>query len=283
MLDSIKKVEMIRVFLSSSLSTIVFFLSILSIQLIYSLMLSDVDEKTYQYGMLRALGFRNKNLIGLITMQSFSFSIPGLIGGLVVAYFLNVIARGIIFSYAENTTTYALSTGAIILGVCLGLILPLISNILPIQRALSKNLRESLDMYHRSVNELTVSIKRLEEMGFSLNQMIIAIMLVLLGGITYYVGPLSWIYGNYSLFFFVINLILIMMIMGLAFISILLLPYIQVMFLKIFLCFRRSDRNLERVVKKNFESHEGRNTKTAMMFTVALSFLIFAGSTFQLI
>ena len=81
-------------------------------------------------------------------------------------------------------------------------------------------------MYHRSVNELTVSIKRLEEMGFSLNQMIVAIMLVVLGGITYYVGPLSWVYGNYSLFFFVINFILIMMILGLAFISILLLPYV---------------------------------------------------------
>jgi hypothetical protein len=45
----------------------------------------------------------------------------------------------------------------------------------------------------------------------------------------------------------------------------------------------RNDRNLYQVVKKNFESHEGRNTKTAMMFTVALSFLIFAGSTFNLI
>lgn len=81
-------------------------------------------------------------------------------------------------------------------------------------------------MYHRSVNELTVSIKRLEEMGFSLNQTIIAVMLVVLGGITYYLGPLSFIYGNYSLFFFVANFILVMMIMGLAFISILLLPYI---------------------------------------------------------
>ena len=59
---------MIRVFLSTSLSTIVFFLAIKSIQLIYSLMLSDVEEKTYQYGMLRALGFRNKNLIGLISL-----------------------------------------------------------------------------------------------------------------------------------------------------------------------------------------------------------------------
>ena len=176
-----------------------------------------------------------------------------------------------------------MSTGALVLGIVVGLTLPLIANIFPIKRALSKNLRESLDMYHRSVNELQVSIKRLEEMGFSINQMIIAILLVVLGGITYYVAPMSFVYENYSLFFFVLNLVLIMMILGLSFISILLLPYVQLMFLKIFLLFMRGDKNLETVVKKNFESHESRNTKTAMMFTVALSFLIFAGSTFELI
>lgn len=113
--------------------------------------------------------------------------------------------------------------------------------------------------------------------------MIVAIMLVLLGGITYYVAPMSWVYGNYSLFFFVINFILILMILGLAFVSILLLPYVQLGFLKLFLLIMRKDNNLEKVVRKNFESHESRNTKTAMMFTVALSFLIFAGSTFELI
>jgi len=37
------------------------------------------------------------------------------------------------------------------------------------------------------------------------------------------------------------------------------------------------------VVRKNLQGHESRNTKTAMMFTIALSFLIFAGSTFELI
>jgi hypothetical protein len=120
-------------------------------------------------------------------------------------------------------------------------------------------------------------------MGFSLNQMIVAVLLVGLGGITYYVAPLSWVYENYSLFFFIINLILIMMILGLAFVSILLLPYVQTMFLKLFLVCMRKDKNLERVVAKNLESHANRNTKTAMMFTIALSFLIFAGSTFQLI
>lgn len=113
--------------------------------------------------------------------------------------------------------------------------------------------------------------------------MVVAILLVLLGGITYYVAPMSWVYQNYSLFFFIINFILIMMILGLAFISILLLPYVEIMFLKIFLFIIRGDRILYKVVNKNLDSHESRNTKTAMMFTVALAFLIFAGSTFDLI
>ena len=49
-----------------------------------------------------------------------------------------------------------MSEGAIILGICAGVFLPLVSNIIPIQNALSKNLRVSLDLYHRTVNELIV-------------------------------------------------------------------------------------------------------------------------------
>jgi ABC-type antimicrobial peptide transport system permease subunit len=58
LVNSVEQLGFLRVFLTSSMSTVVFFLAILSIQLIYSLMVSDVDEKTYQYGMLRALGFK---------------------------------------------------------------------------------------------------------------------------------------------------------------------------------------------------------------------------------
>jgi hypothetical protein len=43
--------------MNTVLGTIVAFLAILCIQLNYSLMLSDVDAKTYEFGMLRALGF----------------------------------------------------------------------------------------------------------------------------------------------------------------------------------------------------------------------------------
>ena len=60
--------------------------------LLYSLMLSDVDARTYEYGMLRALGFQKKHLTNLICLKSFSFSIPGLIFGVFVAFVLTSIS-----------------------------------------------------------------------------------------------------------------------------------------------------------------------------------------------
>jgi predicted membrane-bound spermidine synthase len=65
-------------------------------------------------------------------MQSFLFSIPGLSGGLLVAYFMNLMVRYFIFGYAQNTTDYYLSDNSILIGVLLGIFLPLISNIYPI-------------------------------------------------------------------------------------------------------------------------------------------------------
>ena len=73
------------------------FLAILSTMLLYSLMLSDVDAKTYEYGMLRALGFENSTLIGVISLKGLSFSIPGLVFGIMVAFVLNVGLRMLIF------------------------------------------------------------------------------------------------------------------------------------------------------------------------------------------
>ena len=168
LLGAVQGVGFVSIFLDNAMLTVVVFLAILSTQLIYSLMISDVDEKTYDYGMLRALGFQSKSLMTLISLQAFSFSIPGLALGLIVACILNYLARFIIFDYSQNTTTYALSIAAILLGMFLGLVIPLISNIIPIQRALSKNLRDSLNLYHKTINELTVKIKRLEEIGLSL-------------------------------------------------------------------------------------------------------------------
>ena len=143
------------------------FLTILSILLIYSLMLSDVEEKTYEFGMLRALGLRNKTLIYYLLMQAISFSIPGLAMGLIVAYILNSFGAYIISEFADIGVNMELHPLAVVTGIVLGTIMPMVAMYLPIKRALTQTLRDSLDLYHRTVSDLTVTIMKLEKLGLS--------------------------------------------------------------------------------------------------------------------
>ena len=104
--------------------TVIVFLAMLSAMLLYSLMLSDVDSKTYEYGMLRALGFKKVHLMSMISMQSSMFSLPGLFFGVIVAFILNILLREVIFLYSCNTEDYALTTWSIVIGVSFGLVMP---------------------------------------------------------------------------------------------------------------------------------------------------------------
>mmetsp|Transcript_22269 Transcript_22269/g.34447 ORF Transcript_22269/g.34447 Transcript_22269/m.34447 type:complete len:800 (-) Transcript_22269:1038-3437(-) len=276
-------VELLQTFMNTNMTTVVAFLIILCVQLIYSLMLSDVDEKTYEFGMLRALGFNTKNLMVTISFQAITFSIPGLMTGLVFAAFLNLVLRYIIFTLTGNYDSYFLSTGSIYLSVAIGILMPLFSNILPIQKALGKNLRQSLDIYHRSAGELSVSVKKLQDIGLSVPQLVLSIMLVVGGIFTYYVAPTAFLYGKFGLFFFILNSLLLCMILGLTFVAILVLPLLMNGLLSLFLFFVPKDRKLKFLIQKNMQAHQTRNTKTAIMFAVCLSFLIFAGSSFKLL
>ena len=112
----------------------------------YSLMLQDVHQKTYEFGMLRALGFQKNYLIGVISLKSLSFSVLGLIMGLIVAMVANVLMKEFIFIKAKNALAYDLKPVAIVLGVTFGLLTPLFANYWPIKASMSKNLRDSLDL-----------------------------------------------------------------------------------------------------------------------------------------
>ena len=67
-LSQLKTLEMITHFLDDFIFTITFFLTLISFILIYSLMQSDVEERTYEFAMLRTLGLRNVNLLVILTI-----------------------------------------------------------------------------------------------------------------------------------------------------------------------------------------------------------------------
>lgn len=96
-----------------------------------------------------------------------------------------------------------MSKTALMIGICFGILMPLLANIIPIRNALGKNLRNSLDLDHRGTNSLTVKVAKLEEFSISLSQMGVGLLLVFCGFLTYYAVPLSFIYNKLGYFFFI--------------------------------------------------------------------------------
>ena len=122
----------------------------------------------------------------------------------------------------------------------------------------------------------------MSEYGLSPAQFVLAIMLIVLGVLTYYVAPTAFLFKQLGLFFAVINGLLIMMVIGVTFLAILVLPWIQKALVNILLMFMPRDYKLKGLIYKNMEANKKRNTNTAIMFALCLSFLIFAGSAFEL-
>ena len=189
-----------------------------------------------------------------------------------------------IFIQAMNYTNYALTAASIWIGVLMGTLIPLFANIIPIRKALGKNLRESLDLNKRATESIGVKVQKLEDVGMNFNQTIVALLMVGIGIGTYYVIPLSFLNEDWGNLFFLLNLLLLLVVIGMTLLCVLLFKYGEKLMLWTLLntCFKK-DRPIYSVILKNMQGHSSRNSKTSIMFTLAISFLIFASTGFSMI
>jgi len=88
------------------------------------------------------------------------FAIPGIAVGLFLAFLVNIPIALTIADFAYLPPDFLFVSSSIWLALSLGLVMPAVANILPISRALSRTLRDSLDVYHQSVSEVTVRVLR---------------------------------------------------------------------------------------------------------------------------
>ena len=131
---------------------------LLSIIVVYSLMISDVNEQTYQFAMMRALGFSKDHVLVFIILQAFSFAVPGLLIGLLLALLLNDAFREVVYYDTHYAGEYGLSGSSMLVSaILMGFAVPLISNIGPTREALKKNLRTSLDASRHDGGDEAVS------------------------------------------------------------------------------------------------------------------------------
>ena len=269
-----------RMFLDQIFNSVLLILVGMGVMLIYSLLLSDVEDKTYEYGMLRALGLPHNALIELLLIQALLYAIPGILIGLAIAQIFSLPIIFFMSAYSSVKTTYWMEWETLLMGVTLGLLMPIVSNIAPIQRALSRTLRDSLDVYHQASQQIDVKMVKLESLGLNPWQIACALMMVFVGFLIYYVVPLAFIFLNISLFLTILNGILLGMLVGATVVSTLFQPILERQVLKLLLW--GSDRNMEVLICKSLAGHRGRNRKTALMYSICLAFIIFSGAMFTL-
>lgn len=237
-----------------------------------------MDEKTYEYSMLRALGMKEHYVVLMVMVEAAIFSVPAICVAFVVAYMLNVVICIAIFEKTTLAGSYWLHPLGFAYGLGVGTVMPVVSNVFPIRRALSKALRDGLDLLRRSLNEVLVQIIRLNSMGLSLAQLTFALTLVACGLIAYYLVPLSIYYKNLESFAFMMNLIFLSMIIGMIIMTVFIVGYVQRAILFVIFAVFRRDKKLSPVVKSNLKGHKQRNLKTSLMYSIALAFLIMTGS-----
>ncbi|OUM64971.1 hypothetical protein PIROE2DRAFT_8115, partial [Piromyces sp. E2] len=263
--------EVLMVFLDELFFSIISVLCLLMVILIYSLLMTDVEEKTFEYGMIRSLGLHHSSLF---------FSIPGIILGVFFCKIIYIPVDYIISQYAETSINVTITPSALILGIGIGFFIPVFGIVGLVKRALTKTLRDALDIYHHVVSETQVKIQKLEDIGMSLPEIAISIIMVVIGFGVYYGIPTAFVSQNYSLFFRFLTLLLLIMILGETLLGQVVNNILEK--LCVSLVIWGSNKKLKIVVRKNLENHFSRNSKTSVMFSLCLAYIIFAAALFSL-
>lgn len=204
-------------YLGLVLNILVAILFVLSAILIYSLMMINIQGRTFELGVRRMIGTDRPGLILVIFMQAAIYSIPACIVGLLIAHMSSVILFDEFTKTAGFVVDGALTWDGILSGVTLGLLVPIVAGIGPVRAALGTNLKEALaNQRSSSSHAVTYTIERTNGEGVSWAAMIVGLVLTLFGFAIYYLVPLALLSLNLSLFINIFFWILIGMICGLV-------------------------------------------------------------------
>ncbi len=107
------------------------------------------------------------------------FSLPGSGIALFLAFLANIPLALYLADFATVRPVFTFLPAPILLALALGFTLPLVTNLVPISRALGKTLRDSLDVYHVVQSEVSVKMVKLENLGIDLWQSALAVLMII--------------------------------------------------------------------------------------------------------
>ena len=132
-LDQMEEYSNAILFLGLIFDIIILLFVVLSILLIYSLLTISVESKTFEFGVMRMVGLSRSGLISMIILQGVMFVLPSLLVGFACSFpTLELINRYLFGDDKEIHSSPVPSTPAILQATVIGLLIPLLSSIIPI-------------------------------------------------------------------------------------------------------------------------------------------------------
>ena len=193
---------------------------VVSILLIYSLLLISVETKTFEIGVMRLIGLTKAGFIGMILTQAAMYVLPAVILGFLVSLPTIYILYSTLFESSLGYMPSILpSGGAVLRALFVGLLIPILSSIVPINRVLTTNLTDALNTQRGKNKGVLVEIVNLKGKDV-VSFLMLGSLAVVFGVIIYYGLPLAMLTLNIGLILTIFFLILMGMLLGLVIFSV---------------------------------------------------------------
>jgi hypothetical protein len=173
---------------------------------------------------------------------------------------------------ADIDATPLPSAPAVRYALAVGLVIPLLSAIIPIQAALSKDLHASLDSHKSKLQALSVEVL---EAGQAAQSAFLAFgsLSFVYGLIVYYVTPLALLSLDFATMLSIFLFVLAGLLCGLSLLAFNFQRFLEIVFTRMFLFWETASMRM--LVLKNLDAHRSRNKMTALIYSISLGFIIF--------
>lgn len=250
---------------------IIFF--VVAILLIYSLLMISVETKTFDFGVMRLVGLTKVGFVGMILTQAGLFVLPAVLLGFILAfptiYFMYKTlfdsSLGYMPSIVPSVSTVA---GALFVGV----LIPLLSSIIPIRRALSTTLNDALDVNRGKTPGVLITFidNRTKDL---VPYLLFGSVAVTFGVSIYYGLPVAMLKLNFGLLLTIFFAILLALLLGLVLIAVNLQTFIERVLMHVLLFWET--KAMKAMLRKNMIAHRKKNQLTAIIYALTLGCIIF--------
>ena len=271
-LAQMQEFSLVSMFASLLFSMILALFVVISVILVHSLIMINVQQQYFDIGIKRMVGENEKGIALNVVLQTFAFSLPGII----LAFIWCFPALFIIYKYAfEDLLGLKLepypTSDAIASSIILGLLIPTISSFMPIHEAINRSIHDALD-YDRSKIKAEI-IKVIDSANQNIGiYLIFGIISTIYAIAVYILLPQSLLQLNFGMILKIFFLILIGLLLGLILVATNLQYIIEYFVTKLF--FWWEVNSVKKLILKNLVAHRLRNNSTSLIYALSLSFLI---------